>query len=325
MTSFNAQEDEQRLRNLFTPSVLFWEYEKTLGNGAWGLAALLKQKGVVEVGGRKVGRIVLKIGINFGEDQLRNEMEFLKMTNGAKHIVRLLGAVDNLNVNQSYNRFPPLSFAFDAVAGINGPVIALEYLDSGDLIRACIGMAYPANASLYTQSMLEEITPDKEPGSMAHNDIAPRNIMIASGDSIEEHGIGHIFKLIDFGRASLMGDVRAKGNLFGIAAFMITFITMSPGRSMTTVDHEGHETHAAAILPSPQAPNPYPWLDPQLAGAIARCQYRDVDRRPELPDLLVQARNAVLSGTADSYPIPENETNDAIEDFCQRFILDAPS
>ncbi|KAI0534349.1 hypothetical protein GGR58DRAFT_516198 [Xylaria digitata] len=350
MALFDAQEDEQRIRNLFTLNVLFWEYEKTPGNGAWGLAVLLRQKGVAEVDGRKADRIVLKVGINFGEGQLRNETAFLK------HIVRLGGAVDNLNVSQSYNRFPPLGFAFDAVAGINGPVIALEYLDGGDCMwsfdriqshfarppnrvlwsiflcyRACIGMAYPANANLSTPLTLEEISPDREPGSMAHNDIAPRNIIIASGDGIGEHGIGHTFKLIDFGQASLAEDAGAKvsvspsldiyTNDLSFNYFMITFVTMSPGRSMRTVDYAGHETHAAAILPSPQAPNPYPWLYPQLAGVISRCQYRDARQRPELAKLLAQARNVVLHRTAGLYPNPEDETDDAIRDFCQRSVI----
>ncbi|KAI0411314.1 hypothetical protein F5X98DRAFT_380902 [Xylaria grammica] len=335
-----------QIEEYFTPEVEFWEHEKLLGGGSWGIAILLKEK---EHKFGKPLRIVIKVGSSLtGQAQLRLEMDRYKMINGAKHIIRMLGCVEDRNPNESANRFPPLEFAFRAILPINGPILALEYLDGGDstwffgrmkdngvrppnrilwsmflcLIRACIGMAFPIGASIFQESILEEVPTSGAPTNIRHNDIHPRNVMLASGDHIDEHGMGTLFKIIDFGASDNREGFSAGSadNIREISQFMLYFITMIPSVIFRPGIYRGEQTAAGVILHTPPAENPYPWLDPQLAGLLAECQYYDASKRPGLEQLLARAKFAVLNKVPESFPEPEYETDEYIRDFHQRSV-----
>ncbi|KAI0204284.1 hypothetical protein F4808DRAFT_457387 [Astrocystis sublimbata] len=86
------------------------------------------------------------------------------------------------------------------------------------------------------------------------------------------------------------------------------------------VDYRGFGTRAGQLLPQSWG-DPYPWLDPDLAGLIAECMYDDWENRPTLEQALGRARNAVLTKTANSFPEPEEETDVAISNFVQESVF----
>lgn len=102
---------------------------------------------------------------------------------------------------------------------------------------------------------------------------------------------------------------------------MAFFINMADVRMVRVVHYKGYGTRASQLLPQSWG-NPYPWLDPDLMGLIAECLYADWQHRPTLQQALERASDAVLNKTADSFPEPEEETDDAISRFVQQFVLD---
>ncbi|KAI0532331.1 kinase-like domain-containing protein [Xylaria digitata] len=343
----------QQIQGYFETSS-YWEYEKSLGHGGYGLATLLVQKAEV---GQDRQRIALKVALPSSAEELRSEIMWLKKLHGAKHIVKILASCDNA-AQPDWDESPlvegqrplPPHTPFTSLAQIEGPVLALEYIENGDmlnlfrrmsvedvhmpnrmlwslylcLIRACIGMAYPISNLVGTPSVLETIPTDGTlPQGIKHNDIAIRNVMIGTGDGLDEHHIGHIFKLIDFGEAGAVDDpnLGPPENLFTISAYVAFFINMAGINQRQPVMYKGFATRGGQLLPQSWG-EPYPWLDPDLAGLIAECMYDDLTKRPTLQQALDRARHAVLNKTADSFPEPEEETDKAIMDFVQQFVLD---
>ncbi|KAI1304798.1 kinase-like domain-containing protein [Xylaria venustula] len=341
--SSDAYELAEEIPAYFTSST-FWQYERMLGHGSYGLAILVGQKGV----GSNGFRMVVKVALDSGGTQLRNEISWLKQLNGAMHIVRMIASTDPQSPHLDNNRDPPVAWVFDALVRIRGPLLAMEYVNGGNLtnlfsrmeqervhmpnrmlwslflcmIRACIGMAYPIGAALTSaKSTLETIPPGRAPGLLKHGDIALRNIMIGTPGQEKEHVTGHVFKLIDFGAAE---GVRAgsPNNLFGISEALASFITMKPYKILNqTRMHKGSQTRGGYLLPGPRG-NPYPWLDTDLANLMAECMYLDPGRRPTLAQALDRASNAVLNKTPNMFARPKDETDKAIRNFTQEFILD---
>ncbi|KAI0195574.1 kinase-like domain-containing protein [Xylaria flabelliformis] len=324
-----------------------WEYEKLLGNGAYGLAVLLRQKG--ENGPRR-HRMAVKFALESGAKELQSEISWLKRLNGAKHIVQILASCDNLvQPDQEVSSGFIDQTAFRSLAGIQGPVLALEYIENGDmlalfkrmfkddvhlpnrllwslylcLIRACIGMAYPIGRPIGSPSILETIPIDgTPPQGIAHMDIAPRNIMLGIGDGLDEHHLGNVFKVIDFGKARTTPNpnMGPQVNLRAISALIAFLINMADINTREVVHYKGFGTQAGQLLPQFWG-DPYPWLDPDLAGLIAECMYVDMENRPTLEDALERASDAVLNKTAASFSEPEEETDYAINEFVQTYIL----
>ncbi|KAI1423340.1 kinase-like domain-containing protein [Xylaria sp. FL1777] len=323
----------------------FWEYERTLGHGSFGLVVLLSQKGRGSAG----FRMVVKVALQYGKNELREEIDWLEKVNGAMHIARLIASSDPDFPNLNNNRFPPMSWVFDTLAGIQGPIVAMEYIDGGNLlalfyrmeeagvhmpnrilwsiflcmIRACIGMAYPIGAPLTsTTSTLETIPSRTPPGPLKHNDIALRNMMVGTAVEEGEHKIGTVFKLIDFGMAH-RADPASPDNLFAIAEVLASFITMKtyPIKNKEAM-YQGSRTRGGYLLLTPQG-IPFPWLDPALAGLMAQCLYILPDRRPSLQEALARASYAVLRKPSNMYPNPQEETDEVIKNFVQNYILNA--
>ncbi|KAI0205098.1 kinase-like protein [Astrocystis sublimbata] len=139
----------------------YWEYEKFLGNGAYGVTLLLKERSQFV---KHQKRIALKLarrqstalGTKRGVDSLETERQALEKVRGAKHIVSLIASTQNLeggdiaaawkdeqesntiqhrvNLWGTLRRIPPKT-ALNPVAGLyRGPALVLEYLDGGDLL-----------------------------------------------------------------------------------------------------------------------------------------------------------------------------------------------
>ncbi|KAI0970442.1 kinase-like protein [Xylaria arbuscula] len=314
----------------------YWEYEKRLGFGAFGYTALLKSKGPPGQPGK---RMAVKFAVGTTSNRqgtLRTEINFLKTFNGASHIVSILASCEDI-----------------------GPVVALEYLEHGDmnglmlklrqrertvpntvlwslffcLIRASVGMAYPPRHPVGSDVKITEVIPSDgtRESQLAHNDFNARNIMLGVGDGRHsEHGMGIMAKLIDFGTVTLgHGSLQ---NIFD-AAFTISFlITPATGISNQTCMYRGQRTRAVNLVGTGEPPFPLPqsltndvkWLDPELRDLLARCTYFDPTQRPTLSDVLQIAQNAVQSKVAESFPIPDMETTSAVKSFIQEFILDVP-
>ncbi|KAI3321889.1 kinase-like protein [Xylariaceae sp. AK1471] len=346
----------------------YWEYEKKLGSGSYGMAVLLKQKGTF--GGLLARqRMAVKFALPLGVRELQEELKWLKRLGGARHIVRMLASCDDLakavdNRKQRSSNFArrvlarfqrlggvPPKTAFDSLAGLQGPAVALEYLENGDLysltkklenrkrdvpnrilwsvflclVRACIGMAYPIGRPEGTPSILETIPTDgTQPLNIVHRDIAARNIMVGPGEELKEHHIGHLFKLIDFGaaREDVEGGRGPPSNLFDIGEAMALLI----GRGQITGGArviDGHRTRAAPLMLRTNGTDPYPFFDMELRELIARCMRSNVYQRPSLQEALNITQNAVLTKTPSSFPKPSRETDAAISGFLQEFIYDA--
>ncbi|KAJ3565478.1 hypothetical protein NPX13_g7489 [Xylaria arbuscula] len=336
----------------------YWEFEKSLGNGGYGLAILLRQKAGFGSDGR---RIALKVALPREAQSLRDEINWLKV----RIAVLYLTSCDNA-AQPDWESNPrileqqplPAQTAFNSLVQLEGPVVALEYIENGDLlslfyrmmdedahmpnrmiwslflclIRACIGMAYPIGSSLDIEPILETMPRDgRPPRGITHNDIALRNIMLGEPDDLPEHRIGHIYKHIDFGlTGELSVPASAPGrNLFAIAQdkrspflreqIVGYMIKMADLNMRTTQLHKGFETFGGEFLRQSWG-NPYPWLDKDLAELIAECLYEDSAHRPSLQTALMRASDAVMNKRPRDFRNPREENDDAINSFVQRSV-----
>lgn len=209
---------------------------------------------------------------------------------GAKHIVRMLASCESLRVSEKGGKYSVIRInpnqgvqthfdtVFDSLAGMMGPMVALEYLDRGDLlaligrvkdrnkrlpnrvlwsiflcsrsnqislhmslisifheypdtkktllqvVRACIGLAYPIGGPPNGPSVFEVIPEGgrlvKPPANITNSDITLRNMMLATGDELEEHQVGQMVKMIDLGLITEVkgGERGPLSNIFGISS-----------------------------------------------------------------------------------------------------------
>ncbi|KAF2971817.1 hypothetical protein GQX73_g1711 [Xylaria multiplex] len=130
----------------------YWEFEKLLGAGGYGVAILAREKEYI---GAHRKRIAIKLAQPAGVRALQKEIEWLKRLNGAKHIVEMRAYCDDLiaaskeaekrdklteTIENAFANFgkletvPPIT-AFDTLAGVKGPALGLEYIEGGDLLH----------------------------------------------------------------------------------------------------------------------------------------------------------------------------------------------
>ncbi|KAI1326839.1 kinase-like protein [Xylariaceae sp. FL0255] len=307
-------------------------------------------------------RMAVKLSLSPLDDSLRDEINVLRQLHGAKHIVQMLGfcpdvetAVRNRPTTGPFTqpaatgqrRTVPSTWAFSGFVGCTGPALALEYLEYGDLLtlynkckakgkrlpnrllwtlflcllRATVGMAYPKNLPTGFPMTLETI-PDKNvvPSRLCHNDLGFRNIMMTAPDDIPEHSVGVMFKMIDFGLAKDDAMGWRKG-IYDAAYNVLYFIHLGIPSS-APVAYLGRQTVASSLLAQANRAPPFPWLDPELIDLLAKCMYQDAKYRPPLQGLLEAAIKAVAK-PPDSFPVPTDETDEAIGVFIQEMVLDA--
>ncbi|KAI1269768.1 hypothetical protein F5Y18DRAFT_422720 [Xylariaceae sp. FL1019] len=349
-TYLSPQQQAAQIQRCFQDSSS-WKYEKLLGAGGFGVALLLSQRG----GDGTPLRIAMKIA-QFGLDEdLKKEILWLRRFHGAKHIVKILAHADDLN-NPSQKPRPveagtaPFAEALDVLGGLKGPAAIIEYLENGDLedvfervqraaanvpnrflwslylcmIRACIGMEYPMNKPYGAEATLETLPTESEPPSdMWHHDLFARNVMVTGADADPEHGMGKMFKLIDFGlvkrELTEPGKAHAR-NLFDVSRMIARLIVRGPIPFI-------HLTYNNSMTLGGQMVNAnrdYPWLDRDLSDLLVRCMYSDWKRRPSLAVALQTANNALMNKTPADYPDPAAESDDAIRAFIQTYIDNVP-
>ncbi|KAJ8125778.1 hypothetical protein O1611_g7859 [Lasiodiplodia mahajangana] len=340
----------------------YWEFEKRLGFGAFGFTALFKRKGSPE---QPAQRTAVKFAVGNdgrGATSLRDEIKMLEKVNGASHIVSAFASCSDLacarlaasGFSGNDNTGIPALAVFEGSVGLQGPAVALEYLEYGDIfglmnkirrtdlnvpnrvlwsffccfIRASVGLAYPAGKPLGSNAqILEELPPDHKPSTesgIMHLDFNNRNIMLTVDDG-PEHKIGVKAKLIDFGLANgRLGRSGSPVNIFDAARTVATLATPRLGIPNNTCEYKGLPTKGVNLVGTGEAPFPLPWLDPELRDFLARCLYAEEAHRPGLQEALQVAENAVRSKTAMSFPEPDLETESAVDAFIQEFVFNVP-
>ncbi|KAI0449765.1 hypothetical protein F5B21DRAFT_32010 [Xylaria acuta] len=148
----NAATDQ--IKGLFVDHPL-WELEQILGNGAYGITALLRDRGAMKFGQhkskiRKYKRVVLKRPIyrHAGIRDFENEINALRILRGMAHHVQAIATTTDVSTYQSKSRegvrdtlrniFAPFrnppNNIFTILGRYQGPAILLEYIENGSLL-----------------------------------------------------------------------------------------------------------------------------------------------------------------------------------------------
>ncbi|KAL7622868.1 trans-aconitate methyltransferase 1 [Parahypoxylon ruwenzoriense] len=336
---------EDELRAHFAIQYPRFAFQGLLGRGAFGLTFCVVEK----LSANRSRRLAVKRSVQpRGEDDLRNEIEWLQTLRGAEHIVRILGHRDEpaqrTGLRHNRRNLTRRSRIQDALEGLTGPVVVLEYLENGHLerlyrrliqydqllpnrilwsfflclIRACVALAYPLNGTDDQPNRLETVPADgRAPSMIEHADLHHANIMIGNpGNGFREHDLVPPLKFIDFGRAR-KGFQGVSDNI------MINLIARHDVRiSRWITTYRGFRTKATEILHHGNG-RKYPTLDDDLRDFLARCLADEERDRPSLSTMLRVAENAVRTKTAAAFPGNSGETDRAIRNFLQKFIYDA--
>ncbi|KAK8017906.1 hypothetical protein PG991_007096 [Apiospora marii] len=333
-------------------------FQGVIGRGENAIAALLHDSRVTPP-----RRLILKRPLRKDDlSAIKNEIKVLQVLRGAAHTVQLLNANDR---------------AFDD-PGLPGTSIALEYVENGSftrllercneagvrvpnrvlwsimlcLIRACVGLTWPARSQDREPAKLETIPRKRKPTPYAHNDLHVDNIMFGNMEpDLAEHCMVPPVKLIDFGQAS--DTLFSKGpldvenrnphqgehsNAFKTAEAMMRLIAgREPMENLPTFKTKpahlsGVETDATLLWADDEDEDKtYPKLDRPLRRLIGRmmaCRDRieandkPKQDRPLLEDILDTASQAVRHRTEQDYPgFEEEETDEAITAFVGRFFF----
>ncbi|KAI2472901.1 hypothetical protein F4781DRAFT_293271 [Annulohypoxylon bovei var. microspora] len=343
---------EAELRAHFATQYQRFIFQGLIGRGAFGLTFCAVERLSMDT----CRRIAIKRSLDpRREDDLRNEITWLKTLRGAEHIVRLLASRDDPDPMASFRRAPRLSMyrplgLQDSLEGLTGPIAVLEYLENADiarlyerlvkydqllpnrilwsfflcLIRACIALAYPPNRTEDQETRLETVPTDgRAPSFIEHADLHPANVMIGTaGLGFPEHSIVPPLKFIDFGRTR-EGFQGVSDNVWKISRIMINLIARQEVRiSAWITDYQGFETRATEILHHGNGAK-YPTLDDDLRDFLARCLADETRDRPGLAYMLQRAEDTVRNKTAAAFPGQPGETDEAIAALVNRFVYDA--
>ncbi|KAI1756269.1 kinase-like domain-containing protein [Xylaria castorea] len=240
-TRLLAERTARETKNAFSTSKL-WEFERTLGNGAYGITMLIRNKSYFA---RRPKRVVLKRSIRQDEGQrdLINEMDSLRALRGHAHIGQLIDAIEDVvytrpragRIAAIARRMlgmienPPENI-FKILHLRRGPALILEYIENGSLAslkqkiyarriqlpnrvlwswfycltRACVGLTHEKENFKGGPLELETLQPAGEDHfPLEHRDIAARNLMIADSEpTVPEHQLVPKLVMIDFGIAT---------------------------------------------------------------------------------------------------------------------------
>ncbi|KAI0435973.1 hypothetical protein F4803DRAFT_557454 [Xylaria telfairii] len=149
-----AGSGKDQLEGLFRDHPL-WEFEKILGNGSFGIAVLLRDRGARKFGQyrakvRKPKRVVLKRPVypGGGFRDFDNELVGLRKTNGLMHHVQAIATTESVSQHRKKSRegfrdwirnlfapfYNPPTNVFSILSRYEGPAILMEYIENGDLL-----------------------------------------------------------------------------------------------------------------------------------------------------------------------------------------------
>ncbi|KAI0551212.1 kinase-like domain-containing protein [Xylaria curta] len=299
-----------------------FEFVRRLGLGSGAVALLFKEE-------TQKRNVVVKFAFSEYEnrnqqadDELKNELRWLKILHGAEHIVGLLGQeLDGSKVSR--------------------PALVLEYVEYGSiqdlckrlkarnirvpnrvlwsmflcLIRACIGFAYPP----WQNGEHETIPADgtKKHSSIIHNDLHDENV-------------------IDFGKAmeSPPGNwVTADQTNIQEAARIIAgviamkYSTLADENMEVEIPDEAGNVRKIVVFTDP-ALRDSPYVLPALRNLLLLCQAANPKDRPSLQYVLNACENAVTTHTAQSYAGIVDydnmlESDDSIRGVIQKIVFNA--
>ncbi|KAI0154391.1 hypothetical protein GGR57DRAFT_502595 [Xylariaceae sp. FL1272] len=360
-TYLSPQQQADQIQRYFQSSGN-WKYEKLLGAGAYGVALLLSPRGgsgtplriamkIAQSGqDEDLKKEILWLRRFHGAKHIVKILAHADNLNNPSNTPRRAEAGT-----------APFAQAFDVLGTLKGPAAIIEYLENGDLedvyqrvvraaadvpnrflwslyvcmIRACIGMEHPMHKPYGAAATVETLPTESEPPSdMYHNDLYSRNVMVTGADPDAEHRIGKIFKLIDFGmvqrqklvlRLRIQGparDTREKQLTQHLCGYQMIATLIARGPIPTVqLPYNNFLTEGGQMI---NANREYPWLDRDLSDLLVRCMYSDWTKRPTLAEALQTASNALMNKKPADYPMPATESDDAIRNFIQTYIDNAP-
>ncbi|GAW26434.1 putative g2-specific protein kinase nima protein [Rosellinia necatrix] len=251
----------------------------------------------------------------------------------------------------------PPENVFRVLSVFEGPAILLEYIEGGNLlkiqkrayergielpnrllwsfyyclVRACVGLAYPAFGLVGDPPVLETIRTDQHPLRMVHGDIAGRNVMLDKEDpDIPER------------RATTTRTASIQNLHFATEQIILLISRHRVHRR--AVAYHGIRTFAAGVLPRAvrrgaegggndggggggggvELVDPYPNLDPELRSLLVDAMRVDVTRRPSLRDMLWRTRRGAAK-PAGAYPTRFWEEGDhSVRAVLQHLMYDVP-
>ncbi|KAI1311360.1 hypothetical protein F5Y03DRAFT_410516 [Xylaria venustula] len=249
----------------------------------------------------------------------------------------------------------PAENIFKDLAYHDGPAIILDYLENGQLlqfalkrqhrritlpnrllwslahcmVRFCIGMtqykAAPYEAPLQLETPTEEY--DDDSWTVAHNDIAARNIMIGDIEhDVPEHRLVPKLVLIDFGMADHKISARVS-ELCNLQQVMheLMWLILDRVDMKTAKECDGVRTCAWELYPQHQrnGQNRAPTLDPELRALLRDGMYEDFQARPSLREMFI--RTSLGAGKpASAYGARQDEESDeAVRRTIQGLMYDA--
>ncbi|KAJ2987886.1 hypothetical protein NUW58_g4264 [Xylaria curta] len=352
--------DDIRTRFQTSP---YWEYERFLGQGAFGATFLLRERDHVV---RKQKRMALKLAQHENAYDLRHEMQVLEGLRGAKHIVKMLASCKNLakadtgpernsedlsSIELIVEKLGPLisippSTAFRPLAGLSGAAMALEFLEYGDLYHFAETVRkarrrWPDRVlwSLFLCMIRVCIGMAYPPGRRADQPLVLETInpdipakVLTNSDiakrnimitSGDGHGEHHDGHMFKMIDFGLTEDLGGYPYNLHDVAMIVSGLIDSKRYPEGYELWKGHMSRRRALLPT-KGHDPYPEVDFALRDLIGRCTYYNVDVRPTLEVALAEATKAVARAS-DTFPTPAIETDEAIREFWQTLLHNPPT
>ncbi|KAI4593896.1 hypothetical protein KJ359_008940 [Pestalotiopsis sp. 9143b] len=333
-----------------------WVYVRPLGDGENVVAVLVREKSAFVPG--RVMVVKRAKGGDAAKQSLQKEIEYLTKLRGSEHIVQMVASRDGTNprfLSNFLRMFSNATKKYDTPAslpflGLEGPVLGMEYLQNGTLtqllnrlrekdlhlpnrvlwsfflclVRACVGLSYPATVSSTGGRRLETITKDA-PLNFVHGDLHGENVMIGKHNdqlAFPEHALLPPMKLIDLGEASDGGPRAASENINKVSMRLLSLIARRQVGRRERSQYNGYETLATEILPHGNGAK-YQSLDPVLRDLLARGVSTDNAKRPGLKELLDAAIAGAKKGAGSYAPNHARESDSAIRDLMQKLLYDA--
>ncbi|KAI1330034.1 hypothetical protein F5Y16DRAFT_364740 [Xylariaceae sp. FL0255] len=266
-----------------------------------------------------------------------------KATDPIRHALNRIRRIGNVPAAKAFKSFP---------RSIDGPLVALEYLENGSLtqfyerlknvnwmlpnrllipivvcmVRALIGIEYPMDGPEGGPLKTETINTNVVPTNFSHNDQGFRNMMWDNASDLTEHRHGQITKIIDFGlmAQSQLPTFGPKQNLMGMARIIASLITGGNfiGTLYQIPGPNPWSTYGGGIYPGGPNGDPLPWYYAPLRIFLCRCMATDPAFVPSLAEALTITRGWLNLGP-DAFLDPARETDGSIEYVMQRLIFDA--
>ncbi|ETS87414.1 hypothetical protein PFICI_01242 [Pestalotiopsis fici W106-1] len=324
---FDAWEDEMVIQKTKEVKEYFssnpnYVYEKSLGNGANGIAWLCSRAGGA---GPQTQKFVMKRAMDEEADAgLETEIQTLELLTGSPHNLQMVTLADLLGSKD----FP------------SGPTLITEYLPNGTLgrllerlnkrgstvpnrllwrvflclIKACIALAHPPQWPGNDKLPPEVWPAGTDPTAhICHSDLHIENVVFGELDG-SEHDLVPILKVIDFGCADRydLKDEQQKKEYESLKIDHTNVFSMGCCK-----------TFAGALFEKGSSQITNPKLDSDLAVLVARCLSDEVATQPNLRNMAIGTATAIRVRTEAHYVGRPEETDESIRQLLKAVMFDA--